>query len=204
MSGQGRRVSRRGLLLGGGYSLKSSRLGLGIDNIQAFRIVTPKGLILEVSDSSTGEDKELFNALRVCSLPRFGVDFSSPPFCDYWQGGANNFGIVTRFTLKTHPQTMTYVSFRLWIILPTDIPGAFSKGAKLMITDGDAREQEVKQAIMEHITKEKRNTAVIEVGFRHVLTPGHPAPEVSHQNRPLHINCSGTDTGLMAPVHHIG
>ena len=55
-----------GLLLGGGYSLKSSRLGLAIDNVKAFRIVTPKGLILDVSDDSTGEEKELYNALRVC------------------------------------------------------------------------------------------------------------------------------------------
>jgi FAD/FMN-containing dehydrogenase len=98
-----------GLLLGGGYSLKSSRLGLGIDNIQAFRIVTPKGLILEVSDKSTGEDKELFNALRVCLLHCFDVFFRLPFYYEYSQGGANNFGIVTRFTLKTHPQTMTYV-----------------------------------------------------------------------------------------------
>jgi hypothetical protein len=47
-----------------------------------------------------------------------------------------------------------------------------------MIPSGEDREQEVKQAIMDHITKEKRNTAVIEIGFRHVLTPGNTTPEV--------------------------
>ncbi|RXW23280.1 hypothetical protein EST38_g2563 [Candolleomyces aberdarensis] len=126
-----------GLLLGGGYSLKSSRLGLAIDNVKAFRIVTPKGLILDVSDDSTGEDKELYNALR---------------------GGANNFGIVTRFTLYTHDQTSTY-------------------GAMLVIPKGRIHERAVKEAIMDHILHEKRKTAAIEVAFRHNLLAGHAKPE---------------------------
>ncbi|KAH9024018.1 FAD-binding domain-containing protein [Lactarius deliciosus] len=52
-----------GLTLGGGYSFKSSELGLAIDKCS--------------------EDHDLWFALR---------------------GGGNNFGIVTKFTVKSHPQ----------------------------------------------------------------------------------------------------
>ena len=58
-------VGVAGWLLGGGYSLKSNRYGLGIDNIVEFEIVLPNGSVLSVT---TQEDEDLFNALRV-SLP---------------------------------------------------------------------------------------------------------------------------------------
>ena len=47
-----------------------------------------------------------------------------------------------------------------------------------MIPNGQEREHDVKQAIMDHIKYEKRNTAVIEVAFRHILSAGHTEPEV--------------------------
>lgn len=76
-------VGVAGWHLGGGYSLKTNRYGLGIDNIMKIQIVLPNGTSKEVSVLSTGDDKELFEAVK---------------------GGGNNFGFVTQFTLKAHVQ----------------------------------------------------------------------------------------------------
>ncbi|KAI0260028.1 hypothetical protein BC834DRAFT_973734 [Gloeopeniophorella convolvens] len=67
-----------GLLLGAGYSYKSSQFGLGIDNIVGIEVVLAQWDVHTV----TSEDEDLWFALR---------------------GGMNNFGIVTKFTLNpTH------------------------------------------------------------------------------------------------------
>ncbi|KAH9024017.1 FAD-binding domain-containing protein [Lactarius deliciosus] len=68
-----------GLILGGGYSFKSNEHGLAIDNAVAFELVLPNGTVTTV----TAEDHDLWFALR---------------------GGGNNFGIVTKFTIKSYPQ----------------------------------------------------------------------------------------------------
>ncbi|KAH9167785.1 FAD-binding domain-containing protein [Lactarius sanguifluus] len=72
-----------GLTLGGGYSFKSSEHGLAIDNAVAFELVLPNGTVTTV----TAEDHDLWFALR---------------------GGGNNFGIVTKFTVKSHPQAQVW------------------------------------------------------------------------------------------------
>lgn len=54
-----------GWLLGGGYSLKTNQYGMGIDNIMKVQIVLPSGESKEVSVLSQGEDKELFEAIKV-------------------------------------------------------------------------------------------------------------------------------------------
>ncbi|KAL4071816.1 hypothetical protein J3A83DRAFT_4371787 [Scleroderma citrinum] len=83
-------VGVAGLTLGGGYSWLSNEHGLTIDNVEAFELVMPNGKAVNVTQSSY---QDLFYALK---------------------GGLNNFGIVTRFTLKTFPQgqvwggTITY------------------------------------------------------------------------------------------------
>ncbi|KAF8267724.1 hypothetical protein EI94DRAFT_1801300 [Lactarius quietus] len=68
-----------GLILGGGYSFRSNEFGLALDNIVALELVLPNGTITTVTE----EDHDLWFALR---------------------GSGNNFGIVTKFTLKSHPQ----------------------------------------------------------------------------------------------------
>ncbi|KAI0057266.1 FAD-binding domain-containing protein [Artomyces pyxidatus] len=73
-------VGVAGLTLGGGYSWKSSQYGLAIDNVQAYELVLPSGVVTTVTEADT----DLWFGLR---------------------GGLNNFGIVTKFTLKSHPQT---------------------------------------------------------------------------------------------------
>ncbi|KAI0337499.1 FAD-binding domain-containing protein [Trametopsis cervina] len=69
-----------GFLLGGGYSCLTNAYGLAIDNIVAYELVLPSGQILSVTAQSY---PDLFWGL---------------------QGGYNNFGVVTKFTLKAYPQ----------------------------------------------------------------------------------------------------
>ncbi|KAH0585598.1 hypothetical protein H2248_008828 [Termitomyces sp. 'cryptogamus'] len=73
-------VGVAGFILGGGYSWLTNQHGLTIDTVLAFELVKPNGDIVNVTEAS---DPNLFFGLK---------------------GGMNNFGIVTRFTLKTFPQ----------------------------------------------------------------------------------------------------
>ncbi|TRM63422.1 hypothetical protein BD626DRAFT_494316 [Schizophyllum amplum] len=73
-------VGVAGFALGGGYSWKTNQYGLTVDTIVAIELVKPTGEVVTVSEDS---DPDLFWALK---------------------GGFNNYGIVTRFTLKTHAQ----------------------------------------------------------------------------------------------------
>ncbi|PBK85372.1 FAD dependent oxidoreductase [Armillaria gallica] len=69
-----------GFTLGGGYSWLSNQYGLAVDNVVAYELVVPNGTAVTVTE---GSDPDLFFSLK---------------------GGGNNYGIVTRFTLKTHQQ----------------------------------------------------------------------------------------------------
>ncbi|KAF8488657.1 FAD-binding domain-containing protein [Russula emetica] len=78
-----------GLTLGGGYSYKSSQYGFTVDNIAGYELVLPNGTVVYV----TSKDKDLWFGLR---------------------GGMNNFGIVTKFTLVSHPQGDVWGGTRLY------------------------------------------------------------------------------------------
>ncbi|KAK0460521.1 FAD-binding domain-containing protein [Desarmillaria tabescens] len=69
-----------GFTLGGGYSWLSNQHGLAIDNVLAYELVVPNGTVVTVKEET---DPELFFSLK---------------------GGGNNYGIVTRFTVKAFPQ----------------------------------------------------------------------------------------------------
>jgi len=81
------KVGVSGWLLGGGYSLLTNKYGLGMDNVVGFRVLTPGGTAQDlpinptILNANPGENPDLFMALK---------------------GGGHNFGIVTRFTLKTY------------------------------------------------------------------------------------------------------
>ncbi|KAI0767639.1 FAD dependent oxidoreductase [Fomes fomentarius] len=77
-------VGVAGFTLGGGYSWKTNQFGLTIDNLSAFELVLPNGTVTSVTESTY---PDLFWGLK---------------------GGFNNFGIVTKFTLKTYPQTQVW------------------------------------------------------------------------------------------------
>jgi FAD/FMN-containing dehydrogenase len=84
-------VGLAGLALGGGVGVLSRQLGLTCDNIQSLRIVTADGSVL-TCDSTHHSD--LFWACR--------------------GGGGGNFGIVTSFTLMTHPLRRLVRFFLQW------------------------------------------------------------------------------------------
>ncbi|KAF8463791.1 FAD-binding domain-containing protein [Russula ochroleuca] len=73
-------VGVAGLTLGGGYSWKSNEHGLTVDTVTEFHLVSPNGTEIVVTEA----DEDLWFALK---------------------GGFNNYGIVTKFTLKLYPQT---------------------------------------------------------------------------------------------------
>lgn len=77
-------VGVAGLILGGGYSWKTNQYGMTVDTVTAYELVKPNGNVVTVTKAS---DPNLFWALK---------------------GGFNNFGIVTKFTLKTFPQTKVW------------------------------------------------------------------------------------------------
>lgn len=69
-----------GLSLSGGLSFFSSREGFICDNVVSFEVVLASG---DVVQANASEHADLWRALK---------------------GGGNNFGIVTRFDLRTYPQ----------------------------------------------------------------------------------------------------
>ncbi|KAI5862505.1 hypothetical protein GGS23DRAFT_570531 [Durotheca rogersii] len=69
-----------GFLLGGGNTFYTSRYGWACDNVVAYEIVLADGSI--ITAEAGGRHTDLFRALK---------------------GGGNNFGIVTRFTMRTIP-----------------------------------------------------------------------------------------------------
>jgi FAD/FMN-containing dehydrogenase len=107
-------VGVSGWLLGGGYSMKTNQFGLGIDNVEAYKVVVPGRVdedarLVTVKRDDQEEDKtDLFWALRVGPSRVFSCVYIL--FIRLVQGGGNNFGIVTEFTLATHVQGRQDVS----------------------------------------------------------------------------------------------
>ncbi|KAI9060012.1 FAD-binding domain-containing protein [Trametes sanguinea] len=81
LGGRASGIGVGGLALGGGYSWKTNQFGLTVDNLTGHKVVLPDGRVLTVNEKSYSD---LFWGLK---------------------GGANNFGIVTRFNLTTYSQT---------------------------------------------------------------------------------------------------
>ncbi|KAJ7599303.1 FAD-binding domain-containing protein [Mycena floridula] len=85
-------VGVAGYSLGGGYSWKSNQFGLTVDNIVGYELVLPNGT---VADVTANHNPDLFFGLK---------------------GGFNNFGIVTRFIMKTYPQTQVWGGLIIYTI----------------------------------------------------------------------------------------
>ncbi|KIK94710.1 hypothetical protein PAXRUDRAFT_11879 [Paxillus rubicundulus Ve08.2h10] len=77
-------VGVAGFTLGGGYSWLTEQYGLAVDTASEYELVMPNGTIIAVTESSS---PDLFFGLK---------------------GGFNNFGIVTKFTLRTFPQSLVW------------------------------------------------------------------------------------------------
>ncbi|KAG0152942.1 FAD dependent oxidoreductase, putative [Penicillium digitatum] len=69
-----------GYMLGGGMSFLSTQYGWAANNVLDYEVVLANGTIVHASEN---ENPDLFKSLK---------------------GGGNNFGVVTAYTLQTHPQ----------------------------------------------------------------------------------------------------
>lgn len=76
-----------GYLLGGGLSYLGPLLGWGCDSVLGYEVVLASGEVVTASEDS---HPDLFLALK---------------------GGSNNFGIVTQFTMRTHPLSNLWGGF---------------------------------------------------------------------------------------------
>ncbi|KAI0967528.1 putative FAD-binding oxidoreductase [Xylaria arbuscula] len=81
-----------GLTLGSGLSYLSDLYGLACDNVDNFEVVLADGSIVNANKHS---HPDLWWALK---------------------GGANNFGVVTRFTLKTYPTGNVWGGYRIYAL----------------------------------------------------------------------------------------
>lgn len=80
-----------GLILGGGISHFSNKLGWACDNVASYEVVTASGIPITVSATSYSD---LYWALR---------------------GGGNNFGVVTNFKLNAFPQGNLWGGQRIYL-----------------------------------------------------------------------------------------
>ncbi|KAL9123061.1 MAG: hypothetical protein Q9187_000388 [Circinaria calcarea] len=102
-----------GLLTGGGINYFGNRFGWSFNSIVQYEVVVADSSILQVNASS---HPDLFWALK---------------------GGSNNFGIVTRFDMKTFPVTTAYVGGIVWI--PDALP-AFLEAVGNFVQPGGGSE----------------------------------------------------------------
>ncbi|PQE03541.1 oxidoreductase FAD-binding protein [Rutstroemia sp. NJR-2017a BVV2] len=86
-----------GLTTGGGISFFSAREGLVCDNIENYEVVLADGSIV---DANQNKNRDLWISLK---------------------GGSNNFGIVTRFDIRTFPQDNFYGGVIVYDISTIDI-----------------------------------------------------------------------------------
>ncbi|KAH8726402.1 FAD binding domain-containing protein [Phaeosphaeriaceae sp. PMI808] len=98
-------VGVSGLTLGGGISHFANAYGWACDNVDSFEVVTASGIIVTASAT---ELPDLYWALR---------------------GGGNNFGIVTKFNMRTFPQVAMWGG--LIAILESDFDALYSAYAKV-------------------------------------------------------------------------
>ncbi|TFY59437.1 hypothetical protein EVG20_g7794 [Dentipellis fragilis] len=123
-------VGVAGLLLG--LSYKSNQHGLAMDTVQAFELVLPNGTVTSV----TTDDGDLWFGLRVCKIRALTCIISDIRILDS-QGGFNNFGIVTKFTMKAFPQTDIWGGY---LIVPaSEMDALFDAVAKWNIEASDPK-----------------------------------------------------------------
>ncbi|KAL4890271.1 hypothetical protein BDV59DRAFT_184677 [Aspergillus ambiguus] len=87
VGGRSSDVGVAGYTLGGGVSFFTPRFGLACSNVLAYEVVIASGRIVQATETSYSD---LWRALK---------------------GGSNNFGIITRFTVRCFPSTKIWSGF---------------------------------------------------------------------------------------------
>ncbi|KAJ6446711.1 transmembrane alpha-helix domain-containing protein [Purpureocillium lavendulum] len=101
VGGGGKSVGLGGYITGGGHSILAARYGLAADNVLQMEMVTPGGDFLTINED---QNRDLFWAMR--------------------GGGGSTFGVITSFTLKTHPSPK--IAFANWYaVAAAESPVAF-------------------------------------------------------------------------------
>ncbi|KAJ1306221.1 hypothetical protein OPQ81_010929 [Rhizoctonia solani] len=103
-----------GFTLGGGYSWLSNQYGLTIDTVTAFELVLPNGTITTATET---QNPDLFFGLK---------------------GGFNNFGIVTKFTLRAFPQGQVWGGLKTFTFDQLDKVNAATADFVKNVTDPKA------------------------------------------------------------------
>ncbi|KAI1095732.1 hypothetical protein F5B19DRAFT_440755 [Rostrohypoxylon terebratum] len=102
-------VGVAGFLLGGGNTFYTMRYGLACDNVLAYEVVLSDGQI--ITADASGQNADLFRVLK---------------------GGGNNFGIVTRFTMRTLPSGPIWGGFA---VKPTTVMPEAAKAIEDFVTN---------------------------------------------------------------------
>lgn len=100
-----------GLATRGGVGYLTRSLGLTIDSLEEVELVVPEGDTLHLSDASTGDEADLWWAVRGC---------------------APHFGVVTSATFRSHPLGPVFTHRA---VLDLDALGAFFEVAQSLPTD---------------------------------------------------------------------
>jgi len=102
------RLAGLGLATRGGVGFLTRSLGLTVDHLVWAELVLPSGDVARLSDESTGEDAELWWAVRGC---------------------APSFGVVTRAAFRTHPAGPRFVD--RMVVEPSGLGAYFDVAASL-------------------------------------------------------------------------
>lgn len=102
-------VGVSGFLLGGGISFYSGQYGWAASSVSNYELVTADGNILDVNSSSY---PDLYWALK---------------------GGSGNFGVVTRFDIKTHPGPDVYAGT---VTYASSVTPAFMEALEAFVSPG--------------------------------------------------------------------
>jgi hypothetical protein len=101
------------LLLGGGLSYFSGEYGWAANNVVNFEVATADGRLLQ---ANANENSDLYWALK---------------------GGSNNFGVVTRYDMRTYPTTQMYGGMVSW---PENATQAYLDAQTAFIMPGGGHE----------------------------------------------------------------
>jgi FAD/FMN-containing dehydrogenase len=110
-----------GLILGGGISHFSNKLGWACDNVESYELVTATGIAINVNPTTF---PDLYWALR---------------------GGGNNFGIVTNFKLAAFPQGQMWGGQRIY--LETSFPAVLDALYQFTV-EGSPKDEDAAQIVV--------------------------------------------------------